>query len=57
MIPKISVVIPLYNEEKNVAAMTAGVFKHVAPSAEVELIFVDDGSQDNTLTEIKKSCQ
>lgn len=34
--------------------MTAGVFKHVAPSAEVELIFIDDGSQDNTLVEIKK---
>ncbi|MCI5217598.1 MAG: glycosyltransferase [Candidatus Electrothrix sp. LOE2] len=48
---KISVVVPLYNEERNVAAMAAGVIKHIE---EVELIFVDDGSQDNTLAEIKK---
>ncbi|MCI5138683.1 MAG: glycosyltransferase [Candidatus Electrothrix sp. AR1] len=51
---KISVVVPLYNEERNVAAMAAGVIKHIAVLAEVELIFVDDGSQDNTLAEIKK---
>ena len=52
--PKISVVIPLYNEERNVAAVATGVIEHTAPFAEVELIFIDDGSQDNTLTEIKK---
>lgn len=52
--PKISVVVPLYNEEKNVAAMAAGVLEHIGPLAEVELIFIDDGSQDNTLVEIKK---
>lgn len=51
---KISVVIPLYNEEKNVAVVAAEVIKHTAPFAEIELIFIDDGSQDNTLTEIKK---
>ncbi len=51
---KISVVVPLYNEEKNVAAMAAGVIEQVAALAEMELIFVDDGSQDNTLAEIKK---
>lgn len=51
---KISVVIPLYNEEGNVEAVAAEVIKHTAPFAEVELIFINDGSQDNTLTEIKK---
>ena len=34
--------------------MAAEVIRHTAPCAEVELIFIDDGSQDNTLTEIKK---
>ncbi|CAK8724935.1 Glycosyltransferase [Candidatus Electrothrix laxa] len=51
---KISVVVPLYNEEQNVAAMSGAVIKQVAKLADVELIFVDDGSQDNTLAEIKK---
>ncbi|MCI5115359.1 MAG: glycosyltransferase [Candidatus Electrothrix sp. AW1] len=50
----ISVVVPLYNEERNVAVMAAKVIEHTAPIAAVELIFIDDGSQDNTLLEIKK---
>lgn len=49
----ISVVIPVYNEEKNVpliAKEVAGVFSSLA--YDYEIIFVNDGSRDNSLLEI-----
>ena len=53
MSKKISVVIPVYNEEKNVPLITeeiAGVF--AALPYEYEIIFVNDGSRDNSLLAI-----
>lgn len=53
MSKKISVVIPVYNEEKNVpliAEEIAGVF--AALPYEYEIIFVNDGSRDNSLLAI-----
>lgn len=50
----ISIVIPVYNEEKNVAILRgniAEVMKNLAESYEV--IFVDDGSTDGTLSALK----
>jgi dolichol-phosphate mannosyltransferase len=45
---KISVIIPFYNEEENIAALS----KELAPLAELysdfEAVFVDDGSSDGT---------
>ncbi|KKU52325.1 MAG: hypothetical protein A3A28_04970 [Candidatus Sungbacteria bacterium RIFCSPLOWO2_01_FULL_47_32] len=51
----ISVVIPVYNEEKNVSELhreLLGVLKNM--HQEFEIIFVDDGSKDGTFTELKK---
>ena len=52
----ISIVIPSYNEEKNVVPLYKRL-KDVATSLvnyEIEYIFVDDGSHDKTLQEIKE---
>lgn len=49
----LSIIIPVYNEEKNILPLlkrlTAVVKKHSH-----EIIFIDDGSTDNTVKEIKK---
>lgn len=50
------VLIPLYNEEKNIIPITKAVenvFKELK-SCRFQLLFVDDGSTDDTLVEIKK---
>lgn len=55
MSQKISVVIPVYNEEKNIPLVSqevAGVFSSLP--YEYEIIFVNDGSADNSLLEILK---
>jgi len=48
----ISIVLPAYNEAQNIAAMTARLAELVAPLGRYEIIFVDDGSTDETLAEI-----
>lgn len=51
----LSVVVPCYNEEKNVAPFynkTVEILAEYMPST--ELIFVNDGSKDNTFLELKK---
>jgi len=50
---KISVVVPLMNEEDNVKYLIEEVEKALK-DFEYELILVDDGSTDNTVEEIKK---
>lgn len=50
---KISFVVPCYNEENNVAALFEEV-KNVCEKIEYEVVFVDDGSRDNTKRELKK---
>lgn len=48
--PRLSAVIPVFNEEKNLSELcrrTAAAFSKVSP--DYELILVDDGSTDNTL--------
>ena len=48
-LPRLSVVIPMYKEQDNVAPMLAGVHKGLAGyRGEWELIVVDDGSTDAT---------
>jgi glycosyltransferase involved in cell wall biosynthesis len=51
--PALSIVIPLYNEEENVAALTDEVARAI-PHANWELIFVDDGSSDQTVANIPR---
>ena len=46
--PKLSVVIPLYNEEDNVALLQEEVDKALV-GIDYELVLVDDGSTDNTV--------
>lgn len=45
---KISVVIPAYNEEENLPEVAARIKENLSERYERELIFVDDGSSDNT---------
>ena len=51
---KISVVIPFYNEKDNIAVL-AEEFHQIHPQcADLEVLFVDDGSTDATWEEIEK---
>jgi len=52
--PDISVVIPLYNEEENLPILQKELF-HALKGRSFELVFVDDGSKDGTLSSIKRS--
>lgn len=55
----ISVVIPCYNEEKNVVAMYNAVreqFESFLPSYEFEIIFIDNKSSDKTRSLIRDCC-
>lgn len=49
----ISVVIPLYNEEGNVAILQKELTQALA-GLEHEIVFVDDGSKDNTAAHIER---
>lgn len=50
----ISIVIPVYNEEQNLPALYNAIKKHIGElSYRFELIFVDDGSSDNSVQVIK----
>ena len=51
--PELSFVLPAHNEAQNVAAMAAALAKVAAPLGSHEIVFVDDGSTDETLAEIK----
>jgi len=47
--PKVSVVIPAYNEEANIAACIDSVLASGYPKGKLEVIVVDDGSTDRTV--------
>lgn len=53
---KLSVIVPCYNEEKAIPLFYKEVCKiyNSMEDVEFQLIFIDDGSSDNTLNEIKK---
>lgn len=54
----LSVVVPCYNEEESVALFYGELMKHTGflgeKGMELEVLFVDDGSRDGTLREVKK---
>jgi glycosyltransferase involved in cell wall biosynthesis len=51
---KLSIIIPAFNEENNIDFLIAEVFKAMETTGyDFELIFVDDGSKDKTLDQIK----
>ncbi len=47
---KISVVVPCYNEDENILALYNSVINVIKQYSDYEIIFVDDGSNDTTLT-------
>ena len=58
MFKKVSVVIPLLNEEESVYPLAMEIKKSVKNlSVGLEVIFVDDGSTDNSLKNIKDICK
>jgi len=53
---KVSVIIPAHNEQNNIGFLTQALTETLGTTNyDFELIFVDDGSRDNTLNEIKFS--
>lgn len=50
---KLSVVIPCYNEEENVKLLHERI-KEVFGKEKIELVFINDGSSDKTLTNLEK---
>jgi glycosyltransferase involved in cell wall biosynthesis len=51
MTPRLSLVVPVYNEEENIAPLFAAIAEAL-PGESFELIFVDDGSSDATVERI-----
>ena len=50
---KLSIIIPVFNEEKTVKELIERVISVKIPGVEKEIIVVDDGSTDATASEIK----
>ncbi|MBU2406501.1 MAG: glycosyltransferase, partial [Nanoarchaeota archaeon] len=46
--PMVSIVVPAYNEEKNIPKIIESFNDIDYPKEKLELIIVDDGSKDNT---------
>lgn len=52
---KLSIIIPVYNEEKTIAKVIDNVYSVNFDNITREIIIVDDGSSDKSLAEIKKA--
>jgi glycosyltransferase involved in cell wall biosynthesis len=53
--PELSLIIPVYNEEENLAILMEGICVSLLPlNREWEVIFVDDGSNDRSLDVLKQ---
>lgn len=51
---ELSIVVPAYNEEDNIAPFYSALCKTFADfNKDYEVIFIDDGSSDSTLTVMK----
>lgn len=56
--PYLSIVIPVYNEEKNIGALLDRLYPVVAATGKsFEIIFTDDGSRDLSLTILREKCR
>lgn len=56
----LSVIVPCYNEEESVAVFYTELMKNESffreKELELEILYIDDGSQDRTAAEVKKLC-
>jgi glycosyltransferase involved in cell wall biosynthesis len=52
---KLSIIVPVFNEEKTILNVISSLEKLVVPAVTKEIIVVDDGSTDSTKDKIKKS--
>ena len=52
--PNVSIVVPAYNEEKNIANVLDRIMESDYPKEKMEIIVVNDGSTDNTVSIVKK---
>src|SRR5579863_6704478 len=56
--PKVSVIVPFYNEQESIGPMHAAVVAGLAPlQIPFEMVFVDDGSKDATLARAREIAQ
>jgi len=53
-LPRVSIVIPAYNEEKDIGRLLDSLMKLNYPKKKLEIIVVDDGSIDNTSKIVSK---
>ena len=57
----LSVIVPCYNEEENISPFYKEFMKNESyfqkNGIEVEILYIDDGSRDQTVTEVKKLCE
>src|SRR3989344_3444808 len=50
---KLSIIIPVYNEEKTIVQVLKKISELKIPGAEKEVIVIDDGSTDSTVQKIE----
>jgi len=53
-LPSITIIVPAYNEEKNISKTLRSLLKLRYPKEKLKIIVVDDGSQDKTYEKAKK---
>ncbi|MBD3155535.1 MAG: glycosyltransferase [Candidatus Aenigmarchaeota archaeon] len=53
-LPRVSIIIPAYNEEKTISKCLSSIKKLCYPKSKLETIVIDDGSIDNTAKVVSK---